>query len=148
MHHKLTQTTTSLVTLLQQRAYGQVTDRLMVNGTDISTLGADFNSKSSNSYLYAPNTAPESFGCGPLSEADAKNQLRFHEDVYKAAISEHDKAGVVKLIPFFDITRGRHDLHSGHWADCTHYCQNAPLLWAPVWDKAVSYYKEFAGLSS
>lgn len=47
----------------------------------------------------------------------------------------------IEVIPFFNLTAARHDLHVHVAGDCTHFCAG-PMLWLPVWD---AIYKSLVG---
>jgi hypothetical protein len=48
-------------------------------------------------------------------------------------INELGVSNSIGIIPFFNITAARYDLHTQFAEDCTHFCKS-PLLWLPMWD--------------
>ena len=83
----------------------------------------------------------ESYSCVPVRSHKQLESQNWRGALLQEVLDELRLRDSIPVIPFFNLTAARHDLHSRAQKDCSHYCQ-APLLWLPVWDNLVRIYKE------
>ena len=83
----------------------------------------------------------ESYSCVPVKSLRQLESQNWRGAVLQEVLDELRLGDSFPVIPFFNLTAARHDLHSRAKKDCTHFCQS-PLLWLPVWDSLVRIYKE------
>jgi hypothetical protein len=48
----------------------------------------------------------------------------------------------IAIAPFFNLTASRADLHRRKIRDCTHWIENHPLFWEPIWEFTVTKFNE------
>ena len=68
------------------------------------------------------------YSCQPLTSMEHNWRNEILHDVLSQLPSLQ-----VEVLPFFNITVPRYELHSQFVVDCTHFCKS-PLLWIPLWE--------------
>mmetsp|Transcript_5358 Transcript_5358/g.7895 ORF Transcript_5358/g.7895 Transcript_5358/m.7895 type:complete len:223 (-) Transcript_5358:91-759(-) len=85
-------------------------------------------------------TLYDAYSCAPIESHQQLDEQNWKGKMVSIVLEELNLQESIGIIPFFNLTAGRHDLHSFSKKDCSHYC-NAPLLWLPVWDSIARYYE-------
>jgi hypothetical protein len=84
--------------------------------------------------------------CVPILTKEQYDSQNWRNKLAEKVLSEIDpNHQEIPIIPFYSVTAGRYDLHSGRdKEDCTHYC-HGPMLWLPViHDLTLQMEKKFA----
>ena len=68
------------------------------------------------------------YSCQPLTSMEHNWRNEILHDVLSQLPSLQ-----VEVLPFFNITVPRYELHTQFVVDCTHFCKS-PLLWIPLWE--------------
>lgn len=79
------------------------------------------------------NALMESYSCRPVSSLQQLAAQNWRGRSLEAVLRDTGLQERIAIIPFWNLTAARHDLHSRYAKDCTHFC-NSPLLWAPTWN--------------
>lgn len=85
--------------------------------------------------------------CQPFNEAHQARNQNWHNLVIHKLLAEIDPQKHLGVIPFFNITRARHDYHplpktkgdENRDGDCRHWC-GGPMIWFPVWEYVADFY--------
>ena len=81
------------------------------------------------------------YRCVKISSKANYADINWRNMILNQILIKLDKKKSIVVVPFFNITVGRHDHHEGAQNDCTHFC-NGPLIWAPVWDFIIKDYQK------
>lgn len=98
-----------------------------------------------NRHVILPQERPNlNYRCAPLKGMEAVEAQNWHNKLMADTLRKIDPNQHIGIAPFFHLTAGRHDYHVAQNRDCTHWCFGN-LLWAPVWDFSVKYYRSKIG---
>lgn len=87
---------------------------------------------------------PEFESCRPFENKEAVEIQRWRNHCLRSVLSELDPHKWIHLVPWFDATAARHDLHLLENGDCTHFCHQ-PMIWLPLWAEVYrALQKEFS----
>ena len=77
------------------------------------------------------------YSCQPI-QSKLNN---WRNDVLHEIVNELKVSHSVGIIPFFNITAPRYELHTQFGYDCTHFCKS-PMLWLPMWEEIFHHLKK------
>jgi hypothetical protein len=109
--------------------------------TVLQQLFPDKDHPINSSVVINANSYPDlSFHCAPIKNITMMQSQNWQNPIVTDVLKKLDPSGnLISIIPFFNLTVGRHDFHVAKVHDCTHFCAG-PLLWAPVWEQIVQFY--------
>ena len=77
------------------------------------------------------------YNCQPI-----KSKLNnWRNEVLNEVVQELQLSHSIGIVPFFNITAPRYELHTQFGHDCTHFCKS-PMLWLPMWEEIFHHLKK------